>query len=155
LNGNKNPRVGIAVTVKALWIAMGLTPIILFVVTQLLIDSKAVEPGAEGSMLSFADPLFLLFSLAAIALFFSAQKVPAWINRKSSSRIDREPDQQQSFLIFVTSLALFEAIAVLGFTLSIIRSSPMSYLPFFFISLAGFLSFSPSRVFRRQERRDL
>lgn len=155
MNDNKNPRAGIAATVKAIWIAMGLTPIILFVATQLVIDSKTVEPGADGSILSFADPLFLFFSLAAIALFFSAQKLPAWINRNSGLKVDREPDQQQSLLIFVISLALFEAVAVLGFTLSIVRSSPMSYLPFFFISLAGFLSFSPSRVFRRQEGRDL
>jgi len=137
---------------RILWSALGLTPFILLVVVLLIDNSEESGFGVDISDLSFSDPTVLAMSLAAIVLFFIAQKLPSLISKRTIHLSEGAPDPQHVLIPFVISLALYEAIAIIGFVLSIIKSSDFAYLPFMFISLAGFLSCSPSKVFSARPR---
>ena len=127
---------------KILWITIGSTPIIFLLVILMLENPEVDRTGVKISEVSFSDPVVLALSLTAICIFFAAQKLPSLLFRGS------QPHRQQILIPFMVRLALFEAIAIIGFVLSIIKSSDFAYLPFLFISLAGFLSSSPSKSLR-------
>ncbi len=129
---------------KILWITVGSTPLIFLLVILILENPEGDRFGVKISEVSFSDPVVLALSLTAICIFFTAQKLPSLLSKGTQSY------RHLILIPFMVRLALFEAIAIIGFILSIMKSSDFAYLPFLFISLAGFLSSSPTKSLRER-----
>jgi len=129
---------------KILWIVIGLSPLILLCVTLILENMRGEGIHADFSRLSFSDPLVLVLSLAAIGIFIAAQRLTFGNSRGNGGN---------RLVPLIARWALFESIAVIGFVLSLVKSSAVAYLPFLFISLAGFLISSPEKSLQRRSIR--
>jgi hypothetical protein len=104
--------------------------------------------GAGGSV---SDPIFLVLCLIAIVDFVLAQNLHRFVKSpdttQPTSHAHAEPGNlQRSFSLFIVRLALFEAIALLGFVAALLRTNVVLYLPFLLLSLAGLLISSPTEA---------
>jgi hypothetical protein len=108
--------------------------VILFVLT------KTSEPDLRSSF-SFSDPLALTSCVIAVGIFVLAIKLPGLMRAGPG-----QPVGTQNLLVpYLIRMSLFEAIAIVGFVVAVIKLSVSVYLPFLFIALAGFLISPPSK----------
>jgi hypothetical protein len=88
---------------------------------------------------------FIYFALAA-SLFIAALKLPSMILKGMSidPTMPMEELEKKFFVPFIIRIVLFESATLLGFVLTI-TSQKNLILPFFILSLIGFLMNIPSR----------
>ena len=91
-------------------------------------------------------PISFYYILIALTLFVSAFKIPNIMFK--GTRVEpgtpMEDLEKKYFVPFVVRIALFEACTLLGFALSITTQKNL-VLPFFILSIIGFLMNIPSR----------
>ena len=128
-------------TAKIVWYGFLSTPILLLAVAWIVISPGRSDLSAGGSV---SDPIFLALCLVAIVDFVVAQRIHRFVRlpEKSQSPPHSQAvpgDLQRGFSLFIVRLALFEAIALLGFVATLLRTNVVLYLPFLLLSLAGLL----------------
>jgi hypothetical protein len=135
-------------TARIVWYGLFSTPFLLLIVVWIVISPSQSDLSAGRSA---TDPIFLVLCLVAIVDFFLAQNLHRFVKfpntTQPTSLSQAEPgDLQRGFSWFIVRLALFEAIALLGFVAALLRTNVVLYLPFLLLSLAGLLISSPTEA---------
>lgn len=138
-------------TARIVWYGLLSTPFLLLIIAWVVISPSQSDLSAGGSV---SDPIFLVLCLVAIVDFVLAQKLHHFVklpdNTQSLHHSQAEPrDLQRGFSLFIVRLALFEAIALLGFVAALLRTNVVLYLPFLLLSIAGLLISSPTEALLR------
>lgn len=137
---------------KMIWFGLLSSPILLLIVVWIVAAPQADGLSSGGAT---TDPVFLILCLAAIADFVIAQQLQRFIGSNDGTHPSpgtglQRGNLQKGFSVFVIRLALFEAIAVMGFAVALLRMNVLLYLPFLLLSLAGLLASSPSETLLRR-----
>jgi hypothetical protein len=138
-------------TAKILWFGFLSTPLLMLIVAWIV---AAPQQDALPSSGSVSDPIFLIFCLIAVVDFVLAQNLHRFVNssrgtQSSASSQGEAVDLRKGYSLFIVRLALFEAIALLGFVAALLRTNVLLYIPFLLLSLAGLLISSPSEALLR------
>jgi hypothetical protein len=105
--------------------------------------SDSAEGGDPGSLKN-------IFYLIGILLFGGGQVVKYFVNhlRTPEGRPKVPPWIDQGFLV---SLAITEAVAILGLVLGFMGAAPGEYLPLFVLSAVGMILLAPKFFFKIEE----
>jgi len=135
-------------TARIVWYGFLFTPFLLLIVAWVMISPSQSDLSVGGSV---SDPIFLALCLVAIVDFVLAQKLHRFVRLaekpQSPPHSQAVPGNlQRGFSLFIVRLALFEAIALLGFVAALLRTDVVPYFPFLLLSVAGLLISSPTEA---------
>jgi hypothetical protein len=118
---------------KLIWVVILTSPLAFIVVAWML--SGPEQMGGAG----VGGPLVLGLGVVSFAMFLVGAGLLERMLPSSSSI----PEVSRGFTLFMIRIALFEAIAFLGLTASLVSGSFLVYVPFMFLSLTGMVLFRP------------
>jgi hypothetical protein len=123
---------------KVLWSGLVLS-LVMYLLTALQMGNATPEPPVGR--------LEFYLKAGSVALFFLAYLLPRLLARAVSIRRKEgtPPSLSEKFPPYLLRLALFEAVALLGFVLVIRTSTGGKLWPFLIVSAIGFLSSFPSK----------
>lgn len=118
-----------------------------FVVFKEMLAS--VDPSTYRWFPDFRNPVEATSSFAAVGSFLLSVFVPALIARTNLRRTKGDGGSEKVELLlppFIVRLAFLEAVCLIGFMLAIVAKNPALMMPFFAVSVLGYLKNFPASL---------